>query len=105
MNIAKLNELKSRCAALTGFDPAKHKRNMPKTMATVVHYFWVGALYALDEPTNPYVVICLSSGRYADLCTPVQPPPKMLDLLTADEATSVAGPYTEDDDTSHLMGG
>lgn len=107
MPIDKLNELKSRCAMLAGFDPAKHKRSMPKTMRTVVHYFWVGALYALDEPTNPYVVICLASGRYADLCTPVQPEPPKVDLLTAEEATSVAtaGAYTDDDDTSHLMGG
>lgn len=91
MNLDKLNELKAECASLVAFDPKKC-RTVSKTQATKVYYFWVGALYALGEPTNPYVFMCLASGRYADLCTPKPPAKPKHNLVTVDEATSVAKP-------------
>jgi hypothetical protein len=32
-----------------------------------IHGFWYGALAQAGEPTQPYVVICLMSGRHEDL--------------------------------------
>lgn len=38
-----------------------------KTTARWVHMFWAGALTALDDTTNPWVTICLMSGRHDEL--------------------------------------
>lgn len=66
----KLNQLKTachNCLRASGLKPTTVKG------ASVVHAFWLGALEALDDTTNPYVTICLLSGRYADLCAPAAP--------------------------------
>lgn len=34
---------------------------------TAIHAFWVGVLSQANDMTNPYVVICLMSGRHDDL--------------------------------------
>lgn len=103
MHIDKFNELKAHCAAVAGFDAGKHKRHMTKAQATKIYYFWLGALYALDETTNPYVVICLASGRYADLCTPKPPAKPKHDLVTVDEATSVVSAGVQQHNGQRLL--
>lgn len=102
MHIDKLNELKAQCAAVADFDPVKG-RVTTKAQATKIYYFWLGALYALDETTNPYVVICLASGRYADLCTPKPPAKPKHDLVTVDEATSVVSAGVQQHNGQRLL--
>lgn len=62
---AQLPSLKKRCAA---FLAANGKKPTTKGGAALVHAFYLGALTALGEDTNPYVTVCLLSGRHSELC-------------------------------------
>lgn len=63
----KIEELKATCASFL-----KTNGINPKTQAgaKMIHAFWYGALAHADDHDNPYVVICLLSGRHQDLITP-----------------------------------
>lgn len=56
--------LRRSCASFLNTNGIK-----PNTQAgrKAIHSFWYGALVALDEPTNPWVTICLLSGRHDEL--------------------------------------
>lgn len=65
MDDATKTRLKNACYSFL----ETNKLKLPSKKAqSAVHSFWYGALIALDEPTNPWVTICLLSGRFEDLC-------------------------------------
>lgn len=56
--------LKKTCGS---FLKANDMKLGTKTAAKFIHSFWYGALAALDDTTNPWVTICLMSGRHDEL--------------------------------------
>lgn len=61
----KLPELKRQCGSMLA---ANGLRPSNKSGARVVHAFYRGAMAALGDETNPYVTLCLLSGRHGELC-------------------------------------
>jgi len=58
------DELRKQCGA---FLKANQMRVGTVTAAKAIHAFWYGVLCARGTPDDPYVVLCLLSGRHADL--------------------------------------
>lgn len=56
--------LRTACAS---FLKANDLKVGTKRGASAIHTFWYGALVALGEENNPWVTICLLSGRHDDL--------------------------------------
>jgi hypothetical protein len=62
---AQMENLSYACG---DFLAVNEKRPTTKGGAALVHAFWLGALTALNDRTNPAITLYLLSGRHAEIC-------------------------------------
>lgn len=62
----ELEALRTQCGAFLKANNIK-----PNTLVgrKIIHAFWYGALCANDDRQNPWVTMCLLSGRHEELAT------------------------------------
>ena len=64
MNDELKTTLMERCGAFLAANGVKPKSVTGRKM---IHAFWYGALVAIDQPDQPWVALCLLSGRHDEL--------------------------------------